>query len=179
MANPLEQYNAPKIGDSIKKLNSNEKERQEAMDRLAGHSFETEKGSIYRYDNHGRTSRYKTKTEEQHELQDITVFLEISDEESRRVLDAIHAENPDLKKKVYVIERLNSDESKIIRKFTDVENPRNLYLAIYNKEGGIVGSRKAVLTPTMGYTVFDTRHFKNGDGWETERHLGHKVTKID
>jgi hypothetical protein len=177
MAHPLEQYNAPKTAEDAN-LNSIEKAKQEDIQRLAGHSFTTEKGSIYKYDDQGRTSRYKMKTGEQYETQDITAFLDLSDEESRLIMDAIHSENPDLKKKVYVVERLEDDKSKIIRKFSDVSDPRNLYLAMFDKNGKRVGSKRATLKPTMGYTVFDTRHFKDGDEWKTERHLGHKVTEI-
>ena len=160
-------------------LGSVERAKQEAMRRLAGHSFVTEKGSTYKYDDKGRTSRFKTKTGEQHEAQDITVFLDLSDKESRYVLDAIFTENPELKKKIHIAERSENGESKIVKNFANVNDPRNLYMVILDKEGKIVGSKKASLKPTIGYTVFDMRHFKNGDNWEAERHLGHKVIEIN
>lgn len=178
MANPFEQ-NRPqeeqKEGDS----NKLEQARREAMKRLEGLTFKTEMMSVYTYDDQGRTSRFKTKTQEQCEKQDITVFLDLTEEEARLINDAIRCENPELKKKVYVAERMNNDESKIIRTFSEVNDPRNLYLAIYDKNGKRIGSKKATLKPTLGYTVFDTRHFKNGEQWETERHLGHKVVEIN
>ena len=178
MTNPFEQYQAPKITKDAD-LNLIEKEKQEDMKRLAGHSFTTEKGSVYTYDDQGRTSRYKTKTKEQYESQDITVFVDISEEESRSILDAIHAENPDLKKKVYILERLEGGKPQIIHKFSEVNNPRNLYLSIYDKQGKNEWIKKASLKPTIGHTVFDTRHFENDDEEETERHLGHKVIEIN
>jgi hypothetical protein len=149
------------------------------MKQLAGHSFTTEKGSVYTYDDQGRTSRYKTEENKQYEKQDVTVFLNLNDEESRLILDAIHAENPDLKRKAYVLEKLEGGKPKIIRKFSDVSDPRNLYLAIYDKQGKNEWIKKASLRPALGYTVFDTRHSESGDEGKTERHLGHKVIEIN
>ena len=156
-----------------------ENERQKAMERLAGHSFTTEKGSVYTYDESGRTSRFKIKTGEHLEPQDITVFSDLNDEENRIILDAIFGENPEAKKKVYVVETAGEANAKIIRNISDVTDPRNLFLVTYDKNGKILMAKKATLKPTLGYTVFDTKHFqKDGEG-KTERHLGHKVIKID
>jgi hypothetical protein len=155
-----------------------EQERRKAIERLAGHSFETEKGSVYTYDDQGRTSRFKKKTGEQFEPQDITVFIDLNEEECRIFLDAIHTENPDLKKRIYVVEKQEDNKPKIIRKFSEVNDPLKLYLAIFNKDGKMIGSKEATLKPTLNFTTFDTRHFKDGNEWMTERHLGHKVTKI-
>ena len=165
-------------GDTKENSGLIEQERKKAMDRLSGHSFKTEKGSVYTYGGEGQTSRFKASTGEQHEAQDITVFVDLNDNQSRVFLDAIHSENPDLKKKVYVVERQIDQQPKIIRKVEDVTDPNNLYLAII-ENGKMTGVKKATLKPTKGYSVFDTRHFQKGEGWKTERHLGHEVTEIN
>jgi len=156
-----------------------EEQRKQAMERLAGHSFVTEKGSKYTYDEEGRTVRHKLTSGETLEPQDVTVFVDFDDEEGQKVNDSIHSENPELKRKIYVIERGEDNQPKVIRNFSDVENPDNLYLGLF-KDGKMVGSKKATLKPTMGNTVFDTRHFQDESGeWQTERHLGHKVIDIE
>lgn len=82
-----------------------EQERKRAMARLSGHSFETEKGSVYTYNQEGQTTRHKTATGEKLESQDITVFVDLNDAENQAFLDVIHSENPDKKKKIYIVER--------------------------------------------------------------------------
>ena len=158
-------------------VNPVEKAKNEAAERLKGHSFTTEKGSIYTYGKEGRTSRFKTATNEQHESHDITVFVDFSENDARAFLDAIYSANPDIKRKVYVLEKIPDGSPKIIRRFHDVTDPDRIYLGII-ENGKLVLARKATLKPTKGYTVFDTRHFGDGEESKTARHLGHKVTEI-
>lgn len=152
--------------------------RQAAMEKMKGRSFKTEKGSVYTYGDNGQTQRMKVATGENFESQDITVFVDLSDAESRTFLDAIASENPDLKKKVYVVERQKDGQPRLIRKAADVYDPKNLYIGIF-ENGKMIGAKPATLKPTMGYSVFDTRHFQDDKEWKTERHLGHKVIEID
>lgn len=177
MTNPFEQYQPPKKQEN-NDLDKVEQLRKQAMERLAGHSFKTEHGSVYTYDNQGRTSRFKAKTGEKFEPQDLTVFTDLSEEESREFLDAIHAKNPDLKRKIYIVEKQKNGEPRVVRKFSEVVDPQNLYLAMI-KDSKMLKSKKATLKPTLNYTTFDTHHFYDGKEWKTERHLGHKVIEIN
>lgn len=142
-------------------------------------SFETEKGSIYTYDNEGKTTRFKTVTNEQNERQDITVFANLSVEDQQKFSFAIYGIRPEnANKKVYILEREDDDSQRIIFKREDVKNPDRLYLGIL-ENGQRFLNRKATLQPTIGYSVFDTKHFQKDGQLFIERHLGHKVTKIN
>lgn len=148
-------------------------ETQEVPKKAA--SFTTTMGSVYKYDSEGRTSRFKTATGEQHETQDITVFANISPETQMKLLGAIHEVGDD---KVYVLERQENGEGRIIRKREEVKDPQKLYLGIVSG-GKILTNGPAVLEPRIGYTVFDTRQFQKDGQRFTERHLGNKVATIE
>jgi hypothetical protein len=143
-------------------------------------SFRTEKGSVYVYDQDGKTTRFKTATGEQLERQDLTVFTDLSLSEEEDVIEAIHhplGANKDWK--VYVVERQkDSDVPKIVRDFSEVKDPDLLYLAVVNGTKYEV-FKKASLKPVKGYHVFDTRHYEQDGEPYTERHLGHKVIDIE
>ena len=142
-------------------------------------SFETEKGSIYTYDDQGRTTRFKTVTGKQSVKKDITVFVDLNKEQESKILSAYHHFNQeDENKRIFVLERQMDDSAKIIRKREDVKYPEKLYLGIV-ENGVSIFNKKATLTPTIGYQVFDTRCYEKNGLWKTERHLGHKVTKIN
>lgn len=141
-------------------------------------SFETAQGSVYEYDKTGHSSRFKTSTGEQMDPQDITVFVDLSLDQQQDVLSAYRTRDLTQKTKVYVVERQEDDSAKIIRNKEELKNPSDLYLAIF-KDGVMAENMPASLFPKIGSNVFDTRHFKDGRQWMTERHLGNKVTKIN
>jgi hypothetical protein len=139
-------------------------------------AFRTAQGSVYRYDDEGKTTRYKTASGEKKERQDITVFVPLTLEEEQ---DYLEAYNPALqgKKKVYVLERQPDDSAKIVRDVAQVTNPESVYLGIV-ENGQIVKTNHASLEPIVGSSVFDTKQFKQAGQTFTERHLGNKVTEI-
>ncbi|MEX2013828.1 MAG: hypothetical protein WD896_00545 [Parcubacteria group bacterium] len=143
-------------------------------------SFITAKGSVYQYDEEGRTTRYKTATQEQHRPQDLAVFLDLSLEHEQEILESLHSKDPNVKGKVYVIERQPDNSPKIIRKREDISNPAALYLGIFDEKMGMRWAHSASLEPAVGSNVFDTaRHYdEDGNYIETERHLGNKVVDI-
>lgn len=142
-------------------------------------SFQTAQGSVYTYDNQGRTTRFKTSTGEQDHVQDITVFVELTPEQEQKFLEAYRHTSPESRdKKIYVLERQPDNTPRIVRKLEDVKDPSKLYLGIV-QGGQVIGTKEATLIPTIGYQVFDTRHYQENGEWKTERHLGNKVTKID
>lgn len=144
------------------------------------HSFTTEQGSVYIYDEQGRTSRYKKVTREQQAAQDLTVFLPLDFEETEMFLEAYRADSPRHTpgEKVYVIERLPDDRSRVVRRRDEIEDPDRLYLGIFNGQT-VVKIKKVTLEPTVGYSVFDTRHFQKDGEFHTERHLGNRVVSIE
>lgn len=139
-------------------------------------SFTTAMGSKYTYDTEGRTTRFKTATGEQYPAQDLSVFVDLSQEAVMRILEAIHGLG--FGEKVYVLERQKDDTAKIVRNRTSITDPEELYLGIVD-DGKIKAKRKATLNPTVGYSVFDTRHYEEDGQWFTERHLGNKVAQIE
>lgn len=141
-------------------------------------SFETARGSVYTYDDEGRTTRLKTATGELHATQDIAVFAHLTPEQQRKLSTAFRPENLDGGTKVYVVERQEDDQPKVIRAVEDVTRPSELFIAI-SRNGHMAGSVRASLMPEVGATVFDTRHFLEDGVWKTERHLGHDVTRIN
>ena len=141
-------------------------------------SFRTTKGSVYTYDQEGKTTRFKTATDKQHQRQDITVFVELKPDEEQRFLEAYHHPSKSSKdEKVYVVEKQPDNTPRIIRDIQKVNNPDNIYLGIV-KGGKLIGANKASLTPVIGYIVFDTRHYQENGKWFTERHLGNRVADI-
>ena len=149
-----------------------EKERKVA-------SFKTERGSVYRYDSEGKSTRFKTSTGKLKDRTDLTVFADLTPEQEVAFMDAVYAESaaPDNKRTVQVLERQEDDNGKFIRDVSEVSDPNKLLLAILQK-GRIVGYVPASLSPKVGATVFERRNIKKGGQRFTERHLGHKVTEI-
>lgn len=150
-------------------------------------AFMTEKGSIYAYDNFGRTTRHKAKTGEQYPAQDLTVFAELSDVDKQYFLEAIH-NSMDANSGVYIVERQDNDGAKKVRRPDQITNPDNVYLAVCLVDRSlktdqnvtqILKARKASLAPQVGSYVYDMRTFTGDDGKPmVERHLGHRVTEI-
>lgn len=150
---------------------------EEALEELRKiDSFTTERGSVYKYDNEGHTTREKKISGENFDPQDITVFVDLSFQEWEEFKNAYSP----MKKpgeKVYILERQLDDSPKIIRNINDVSDPGRLYLAI-TANGTIDKLKKANLIPSKGLYVFDTRHFEKDGEVFTERHIGHKITEI-
>jgi hypothetical protein len=142
-------------------------------------SFRTAKGSVYTYDEDGKTTRFKTATGEQNTKQDITVFADLTPEEEQEFLHAYRHVNPeDRDSKVYVLERQPDNTPKILRDISEVKDPDRIYLGII-KNGVITTAKEASLQPFLGANVFDTRQYKDARGQTmTERHLGNKVVDI-
>jgi hypothetical protein len=140
-------------------------------------AFKTAKGSIYTYDTDGRTSRFKTATGEQEAKQDITVFVNLTLQQEQDILEAYRRHDRLKKTKVYVVERQLDNTPRIVRTLDQVQNPDEVYLAIY-EDGQMARSAPASLEPVVGAHVFDTRHFVENGRSYTERHLGNKVTEI-
>lgn len=140
-------------------------------------AFTTDHGSVYAYDEDGKTTRFKTATGEQHVRQDVTVFVDLDIEGEQDFLDAYRMKNLAHPTKVYILERLEDDSAVKVRDVDQVKDPGNLYLSIV-QDGQIVKNVKASLDPFVGANVFDTRHYQEDGKWMTERHLGNKVTEI-
>ena len=137
-------------------------------------SFETERGSIYSYDNEGKVARYKT-IENKVYKEDLTTFVTLNQEQSIKVVDAISSE----KFGVYIVEAGDSGVSNYVYKREDVKNVDKLrFVVIDIPENKCVFSKKASLTPIVGDTVYEVS--ESNDKKNTFiRHLGHKVTKIN
>ncbi len=140
-------------------------------------SFETAKGSIYRYDDYGRTTRFKTATGEQIETQGITVFVDPNDQQVRQIRDAYLLEGAS-DRTVYIVEKRPDSSAKIVRDISEVEDRRRLGLVV-TRGGKPILLLPASIFPILGHHVFDMRHYEKGDEEMTERHLGHTVSKIN
>ena len=143
-------------------------------------SFKTAQGSVYTYDQDGKTTRFKTATGEQEEKQDLTVFVDLTPDEEQEFDRAyLHVREEDKDSKVYVIERQkDSNVPRLVRDIKDIQDPEMIYLAI--KKGDTYPLvKKATTTPTIGHNVFDTKHWEENGKALTGRHLGNKVTNIE
>ncbi|MCC2631871.1 MAG: hypothetical protein K0S20_570 [Patescibacteria group bacterium] len=136
--------------------------------------FKTSKGSIYSYDAEGKTTRFKTVTGEQHERQDITVFIRLSPQHEQDFLQAVHIPGHG---KVRVLERLKDSTPKVIKDINDIEDKDALYLAII-KDNQVIELVPAITRPMNGYSVFDARSFEKDGERFTERHIGNDVDGI-
>jgi hypothetical protein len=139
-------------------------------------SFKTSKGSVYTYDEDGKTTRYKTATGERNDRQDLTIFADLSPEENENYLLAFHS--PDRNYKVAALELQDDMRPRRLTDVAQVENRDRIYLSVlYGSK--TLQAKKAELQPSSGANVFDTRQFIDENGQlMTERHIGHKVTDI-
>jgi hypothetical protein len=139
-------------------------------------SFKTSKGSVYTYDEDGKTTRYKTATGEQNVRQDLTIFADLSPEENEDYLLAFHS--PDRNYKVAAVEVQDDMRPRRLTDVAQVKNPDRVYLSVlYGPK--TLQAKKAELQPFPGANVFDTRQFTDENGQlMTESHIGHKVTDI-
>ncbi len=150
-------------------------------------AFMTERGSIYTYDDQGRTTRHKTKTGEEYQAQDLTVFVDMQTQDKDAFVYYLH-HNDDPNVKVYVVERQPNDAAVKIRRPEDIKNPDALYLAACRTDPNVqsdhniqqlLKSRKVQLQPAVGMYAYDTRSYRDEQQKPmTERHLGHRVTEI-
>ena len=141
-------------------------------------AFETEKGSVYRYDTDGRTARFKTATSEQMPTQGLTVFVNPNEQQAQDIVNAYLPQGNNPEAKVEIVERQPGSGGKIVRDIADVKDRRNLNLVVM--EGGRVTMLlPASVFPAVGQQVYDTRDYEDGGNNRTDRHLGHKVTRID
>lgn len=139
--------------------------------------FKTEKGSIYTYDSEGRVSRHKTLEDKHFPTQNLTVFVDITDEEIQNILDDINSEG----ERTPCITQKDEDGSyKIIHDLDVVDRDKPLYLArAYPKKRQLSIITEADLLPREGMTVFEIKTSKDNDGNINQLpHLGHKVTEI-
>ncbi|MBI1866245.1 MAG: hypothetical protein HY005_02645 [Candidatus Staskawiczbacteria bacterium] len=154
-----------------------EEKLQEVVEQLRKiESFETERGSTYKYDDNERTRREKSSGEK-FENQDITVFVDLDKQEQQDFLKAYRDRNKTTGEKIYIVERQLDDSPKIIRDIDKVNNPERLYLGIV-RNNVLDQFKKAGLIPQKGLYVFDCRQFEKDGETFSERHLGHKIKEI-
>lgn len=161
-------------------------------EHIAVEKFRTAQGSVYEYDETGRTTRFKTATGEQHETQDVAVFADMSLDEQQDFLAVLYGDEskprPDGKKlSVRLGEKLPDGRGKVINSRDDIGNPNALAIAILNgrnqdgtfTKDNVEQARRVTLQPAVGLNAFDTRKFKDVDGqWKRELHLGNRVNEI-
>lgn len=164
-------------------LKTPEQERQPSLKErydLPG-GFRTEKGSVYRYSESGKTKRHKfDHTERGDQRMGIAVFYP-DIPAYRDIITRIGAEQGHMPKnkqrRGYIIE----DDSKApqgYRRVYDiarVNNPQNLHFALIKNDGTIDGRFPVSIIPQKGLYVFEMGLDKRG---RTIRHPGHKVTEI-
>ena len=142
-------------------------------------SFKTSRGSIYTYDDEGKTTRYKKATEKLQPKHDLTVFADLTEDEREQIELAIFSFG-EPEEKVYVLEGKPKKHLEIRRDISEVKDPDNLFLVILEGGERYTLFKKATLTPTIGYTVYETRSYYDDDGqYWTSRHMGNKVVEIN
>lgn len=134
--------------------------------------FKTEKLSVYRYDNNEHSER-KRYSGEEYSLQDITSFINLNSEEGEDISESL----ADKSKNVCIVEEQLDGSPKVINNINEVSDPDKLYLVIIT-DNKIIKSKKAILMPTEGYSVYDYKISKKNGKDFIQGHLGHKVTEI-
>lgn len=135
-------------------------------------SFETSKGSVYTVLPDGRTQRFKTKTNEQKEPQDLTVFAKFEGQKEDDYLQALHGVNGET---VHVAGIIDGKVQEI-KTNDEAAKAEGIKIIIVDKDGKMVSKVDATIKPTEGYTVFDQR--KVGEN-SYEKHIGNEVSKIN
>lgn len=175
-----------------------EQKEQKSIERYSVkdvETFETSRGSVYTFLDDGRVSRFKTKTNEQMEPQDIIVFvpdfdflkdmmkpeilskLGASDEEvSETILQYVHSPLKD--RHVYIID----ENGKFVKNQEDLYKAKKAFIALLHEQDGKVSTYAGLPVsrrPRIGFSTFDMSFYKNDKGEERiRRHLGNSVTKI-
>jgi hypothetical protein len=141
-------------------------------------SFKTAKGSIYQVDEKGRTTRFKTATNEQDKQENLTVYVPISEGVEKDYLMALHTDIVDGYINVFVLQpKEDSQGYETVWDIDDVRDPSKVYLAII-KDGEMTRGNQASLKPEIGYNVYETSLINKGKRNIATRHLGSKVTEI-
>ena len=147
------------------------------------HSFTTEMGSVYRYNDNG--SLHRDKFDGTSHDQDIAVFLPDDDDTNGNSIALIRhhqseAEHRD--RNTYIIEFEETADGSVdfskyrkVYKAQDVDNPDKLALVLLRSDGTFDRASKVSLQPVEGAYVFEMSKLPDGS---TDRHPGHKVSEI-
>lgn len=147
------------------------------------HSFTTEMGSVYRYNDDG--SLHRDKFDGTSHDQDIAVFLPDDDDTNGNSIALIRyhqSETEHRDRNTYIIEFEETADGSVdfskyrkVYKAQDVDNPDKLALVLLRSDGTFDRASKVSLQPVEGAYVFEMS--KRPDG-STSRHPGHKVSSI-
>lgn len=138
-------------------------------------SFKTSQGSIYIYDNEGKTTRLKYGRDLR-PRKDLTVFVDLTSQEKDELLDTLHFSKDE---KVEILEKRPDGTFVARRDIAQVENPDEIYVGIM-KDSQATFNKKASIQPHIGASVFEVGRGTEQDGKEIiRRHLGHEVTEIE
>ncbi len=145
------------------------------LDALKIDSFETEKGSVYKILENGKTQRYKTITKEKLEPQDLMVFAKFKNvQQEQDFLNGVQNREGS-GTKVYVIDKEGNkyDTNEQIK-------DKDVRLALVDtKTNSVIETVETKKEPTIGYNTFDQRRYKENNESYRESHIGNKVTKIN
>lgn len=158
-------------------------------------TFTTSRGSVYKFLEDGRISRFKTKTNEQNEPQDMIVFipdfdmlkklispetLEKLGQDDEEVLQTVleYVNGGSFEHHAYII----NEENRIVRSKEDLQNAKRLGVILGKSDEGKLKGEVAFPVsrrPRIGFSTFDMSFYKNDNGEErVRRHLGNKVNEI-
>lgn len=160
-------------------------ERQEQKTLKERHGlpggFKTEKGSVYRYDEKGRTRRHKfDHTETGSQRMGLAVFYP-DNPSHRRIasrLGTVQGHLPKEKRNSgYIIEEDKKDQRgyRIVENLREVRNSQKLRFALIQGSGAVLGSFPVSVVPQKGAYVFEVGRDKSG---HRIVHPGHRVTDI-
>lgn len=162
-----------------------ENQLEPILDQLAHINFETDRGSVYGFDEEGHVEGVQLQqglAEARYEVTkkgDITVFSELNSDDFKMVADILQKRKDRVGEKLYAVEMQDDDKPKVIRKFSDVVNPDRLFLGIQTRDGKFF-TKPASLLPSEGSTYFSYKYLedkdKKGEG-RNERFIG-RVQKI-
>lgn len=147
----------------------------EAQKKVIG--FKTSKGSVYTYDDEGKTTRFKATSGELRRRKDITVFLPLAEELKREFIEALTTHTVDHEVVICIVERQPDNSVREISDIADIQSPNSVYLAIV-RDGELVRANQVSLIPVIGYNVFDTRYSEEDGETRSYPHLGNNVTEI-
>lgn len=147
------------------------------------HSFTTEMGSVYRYNDNG--SLHRDKFDGTSHDQDIAVFLPDDDDTNGNSIALIRhhqSEAEHRNRNTYIIEFEETADGSVdfskyrkVYKAQDVDNPDKLALVLLRSDGTFDRASKVSLQPVEGAYVFEMSKLPDGS---TDRHPGHKVSEI-
>lgn len=159
-------------------------------------SFTTSRGSVYKFLEDGRVSRFKTKTNEQQETQEMIVFipnfdllktligpeaLENIGRNDEEFLETVlgYVNGGSFDHHAYII----NEENKIVRSKEDLESAKRLGVVLgVSDEGKLKGEFAFPVSrrPRIGFSTFDMSFYKNDKGEErVRRHMGNKISEIN